>query len=198
MRIFAEELRRLGRPANPGDRLEYLIVEGKPDQLLGYRLRTPEIYLGRLNRDPPERIDYLYYLDHYMKNCIEQLFQTGYLKELEQIEQYRSDYAMEMVLQDLRNQELQSPVEYYTDQCVSLYRRDYEVIINLLLQSPWKDKVVMARRKYISGRNVFHVRKIAPITTIIKAIEKGLLQPVVQQMVSPEAYQRLFPLPVTE
>lgn len=93
MKILSDELRRIGKPANPGDRLSYLIVNsygvtGK--QLLGYKMRLPETYLERLESENPEFIDYYYYLEKKVMNCIEQLFSIAYKDELAQmLESYK-------------------------------------------------------------------------------------------------------------
>jgi len=87
MKVFADQLRKLGKQANPGDRLEYVIVDtGNPDDKLGMKMRLPEMYLESQQSDKPEHIDSLYYLEHVLMNPIDQLFQTGYKKELQAME----------------------------------------------------------------------------------------------------------------
>lgn len=105
MKVFSDELRRMGRPANPGDRLEYLIVKTKDelngeDVPLGKKMRaidmwdeTQEIFkngppkLGSTNINfsyvyEKEDIDVIYYLEHVYMNAIDQLFSIGYMNEL--------------------------------------------------------------------------------------------------------------------
>ena len=92
MKIFGDELTKLGKPATPGERLEYLVCMSDeemkhPDHFklkikLGYKMRLPETYLERLNTQEHEQIDYLYYMNKVMMNCVEQLWQIGYNKEI--------------------------------------------------------------------------------------------------------------------
>jgi len=79
MKVFSDELRRLGKPVNPGDRLEYVIVktqaelEGQ-DVVLGKKMRSIEAY----TESPDEPIDYVYYLEHVLMNPLDQLFSIGF------------------------------------------------------------------------------------------------------------------------
>lgn len=85
MKVFSDQLRKIGKPANPGDRLEYLIVSTpNPDEKIGLKMRLPETYLEQLSTPQEEKIDYLYYLEHMMINPIDQLFEVAYRKELEE------------------------------------------------------------------------------------------------------------------
>lgn len=106
MKIFSDELIRIGKPAAPGDRLEYVIVKShgiKGSQLLGYKMRLPKTYLERLESDTPEQIDYEYYMEKLLMNVIQkQLFQIGYNKELQALEEkYLSD-DQDKVLAEIR------------------------------------------------------------------------------------------------
>ena len=88
MKVFADQLRKLGKIVNPGDRLEYVVA--KTDNIgdkVGMKMRDSETYKDRRNTSTPEEIDYLYYLDHVMKNPIDQLFGIGYNKELREMGQ---------------------------------------------------------------------------------------------------------------
>lgn len=91
MKIFGDELKRIGKPHSAGDRIDHLIVDishndefdDSKKALLGYKLRIPESYLESLESDNPEKIDYLYYIEKILINCIEQLISIGYKNELE-------------------------------------------------------------------------------------------------------------------
>lgn len=98
MKVFSDELARMGHPVAAGDRLEYVIVEdpagpsGKTP--LGRRMRLIEMYEDSINYDeakdgprpddvyPVEKIDYLYYLSNGFQNPIDQLFSSGYIQEI--------------------------------------------------------------------------------------------------------------------
>lgn len=82
MRIFANELKKIGKIVSPNDRLEYLIVKGPENALLGYRMRLLEQYI----EDPSEQIDYYYYIENLLLNPVEQLFEIGFKDEINQLE----------------------------------------------------------------------------------------------------------------
>ena len=112
MKIFGDELRRLGKIINPGDRLDYVVV--KPDLYhlnggdvtkLGYKMRSPEIFDERLNGDHPESIDTDYYISHVLQNCVEQLFYIGYKKQIDEVIA-QNDYNDYMnIINDLSREE---------------------------------------------------------------------------------------------
>ncbi len=91
MKIYGDELRRLGKIVNPGDRLDYLIVNIDPHWMarythhLGYKMRLPEVYDERLETDHPESVDIMYYIENILQNCVEQIFYLGYKEELDEI-----------------------------------------------------------------------------------------------------------------
>lgn len=94
MKIFADELRKIGKPAQPGDRLEYVVVrpygtdpnqKAKDVLKLGYRMRLVSTFLERLESDKPEPIDVVYYIEKLLKNAVQQIFAIGYKKELDEI-----------------------------------------------------------------------------------------------------------------
>ena len=98
MKVFADEIRRSGKQANPGDRLEYVVVKGE-QKLLGYRMRLLESFMeqdddaAQQQTDHPEaapmvkeEIDHAYYIEKALMNPIEQLWQVGYKKELDRLE----------------------------------------------------------------------------------------------------------------
>jgi DNA polymerase elongation subunit (family B) len=104
IKVFADELRAMGKPANPGDRLEYVVVKSAAeklgvDVLLGKKMRSIEMYLESVANAgsnvgqgaqphapngqeegiyPPEDIDYEYYIGNVLMNPIDQLFEIGY------------------------------------------------------------------------------------------------------------------------
>lgn len=89
MKIFQDELSRMGHPVQAGDRLEYVVVEADKDVPLGRKLRLIEMYKDSLgfkeeNRPedvyPIEKIDYLYYLTNGLQNPLDQLFSIGYIE----------------------------------------------------------------------------------------------------------------------
>lgn len=85
MAVFAEELKKLGKPAQPGSRLDFLVVEGDKSELKGRRMRLPETYLERLGTEQEEKLDYMYYIDQ-LTNPIGQLLTIGYQDAVDKLE----------------------------------------------------------------------------------------------------------------
>lgn len=90
MKIFSDELARMGHPVAAGDRLEYVIIKDDPTIPLGRRMRLIEMYEDSMSYDeavdgprpddvyPVEEIDYMYYITNGLQNPIDQLFTAGY------------------------------------------------------------------------------------------------------------------------
>ena len=85
MAVFAEELKKLGKPALPGSRIEYLVVKDDNARLLGQRQRLPDTYVERLNTEEEEEIDYMYYIEKILMNPISQLLTIAYKKTIEKL-----------------------------------------------------------------------------------------------------------------
>lgn len=79
MKVFGDELRRLGRPAQPGTRLSYLVVKREGEKLLGKRMVLPEMYTESQSTDKQDVIDYQYYLGNMIQNHIDRLVSGGYV-----------------------------------------------------------------------------------------------------------------------
>jgi DNA polymerase elongation subunit (family B) len=77
MKIFSNELRKIGKPVLPGDRLQYLIIDNG-EELLGKKMILLEDYTD-------QKIDILYYLDKLVLKPLEQLFNIGYIKDLQKV-----------------------------------------------------------------------------------------------------------------
>lgn len=73
MKVFSEELARMGKPAQPGDRLSYVVIEKPEEKLLGKRMLTPELVL-----EFEAKIDYRYYLEKLLMLHIDQAISAGY------------------------------------------------------------------------------------------------------------------------
>ena len=194
MKIFGDELRRIGKPASPGDRLEYVIVKSfgiEGDQLLGYKMRLPETYIERLESDQPENIDAGYYLEKVLMNCVEQLWQVGYRPQLEEIERQNTFDSHMLILNELIARGYGQYVHHYYNSL----NQDPTATVAYMLQTDLKNKVIDARRKHVSGRHVFDTRVgKTPIKTIVNAIKKDRLEETIESLASPELFQRLYPL----
>ena len=85
MKVFADELRKAGKIVNPGDRLDFIITVDPNARLIGQRMKLLEQYYENLNTENAYKVDYIYYLTNALKNPINQLFEVGYKKEMEQL-----------------------------------------------------------------------------------------------------------------
>ena len=94
MNLFGRGLKEIGKPVEAGERLEYIIVKVSEEMAMeytqrdgkvyvGHKMRLPETFVERLESDTPEPIDAFYYVDHLLKNHVEQIFEVGYKKELQ-------------------------------------------------------------------------------------------------------------------
>jgi len=88
MKVFSDELKKAGKIVNPGDRLDFLIVEDPTATLLGHKMRLTEQYLERLNSPNPERIDYNYYIEKVLMNPINQLFEVGFKDDIAKLQHF--------------------------------------------------------------------------------------------------------------
>ena len=92
MKILTDELKNVGKPVAPGDRIKCIIVNGKDEKekkgkvLLGKKLRTLEWYNENNKNGIIEEIDYIYYVEKALMNSIDQLFYTGYIEYLDKME----------------------------------------------------------------------------------------------------------------
>jgi hypothetical protein len=82
MKVFSDRLQKTGKIVNPGDRLDFVIVEDKTATLLGHKMRLLEQYYDKLNTPEAEKIDYNYYIEKALMNPINQLFELGFKDEI--------------------------------------------------------------------------------------------------------------------
>jgi len=174
MKIFSDELSRIGKPATAGERLEYLVVNSKGvegKQLLGYKMRTPDTFLERVDTDEIEHIDYIYYLYNGIRNAIEkQLFQVGYIEELKALEeQYKKDDQVK-VIEELKRMG-------YGIQMLQLtykFEGDFEKVIKFLIE---KTKLKNITKKLVSK----HIRKYRRIVTRIHGKPIEMMSKLIKQ-----------------
>ena len=74
MKVFSDELAKLGHPVSPGDRLEFVYFQrdGSAEKV-GKRMMIPEIFLRE-----KYKLDYHYYLTNVIQKPIDQLLQVGF------------------------------------------------------------------------------------------------------------------------
>ena len=107
--IFAEVMKSLYRPVNPGERFPYVVVEDHQGRdKLGQKMRTIELFTeqwesaglkyGERVPDnfenenglyPPENIDSFYYISNVLMNPVDKLFEYGYLKIIDKYDDFK-------------------------------------------------------------------------------------------------------------
>jgi len=80
MKVFSDQLALSGRPAVPGERLEYIITRAPEGTKLGIRMKIPSDVKGDTNLTP----DSLYYI-HLIRKSIQRLIVTGHINEIKKI-----------------------------------------------------------------------------------------------------------------
>lgn len=83
MKQFADRLRREGKNIIPGDRLDYLIIEDKSLKKVGDRMILLEKYEQNIETKDRMWYDRDYYATNVLQNCIEQLYQVRFGKEIQ-------------------------------------------------------------------------------------------------------------------
>jgi len=198
LKIFAEQLKVAGLGCSPGDRISYLVCEG--DSLLGYRLKSDEMYINNLQAGQPDKIDYRYYLENLFIKSFEQLWSVGYRKELNELEKQYEHTDRLAVISDIFYESKKDKGEGIK-QVWNQFNGDVNKII------PWLEdvnnhkylhnKYIKARQKLISGRNVFKARITkTPVKMLLKAVDMGndKLEEYAKVVLSKEDYNELFPL----
>jgi len=173
MKVFSDELCKIGKPAAPGDRLEYVIVKShgiKDKQLLGYKMRLPSTYLERLESDTPEPIDYEYYMEKALMNCIQkQLFQVGYKKELKELEERYMNVDQMKILNELRKKGYGVVV----DQLMTKFCYNKEAVIKYLLNTELK--------KIVNPLVTYHLKKRGRAMTRVDGEPIKMMLKLIQQ-----------------
>lgn len=194
MNIFGGEIKKLGIPASPGDRLSYLITK-TDDKLLGMRLRLEETYAIKVGTADEDRIDYDYYLENLMTKNLEQLFYVGYRAELEKLEnKYKNDDKIAII----QTMFLQSKDNgSYITNLWNYMNGNIDSVIDYL-SSPdgnytQHNKFIKARQTAVSGRAVFNPRITrSPLKFLLKAIKMDKLNEYAKVVLLPQDYDELF------
>jgi hypothetical protein len=88
MKVFSDELRKKNKIVNPGDRLEFLVIENKEANLVGQKMVLLSDYEEMLNTSTPYVLDFKHYIEKVLINPIDQLISIGfqhYLTKLQDI-----------------------------------------------------------------------------------------------------------------
>ncbi len=155
MKIFKDEMAKIGHPLVPGERIQYVICKTfgiDETQKLGYKMRTPEVYKNKLCTETPDKLDYTYYLEKKIMNSIEkQLFQIGYKDELKELEEKFLEVDRGRVLRDLRKQ----GYDHIVDELMRKYDNDKEDVIEHLMDPVKIGKLL----KIVKPLYRFHIKR---------------------------------------
>uniref|UniRef100_A0A6C0BKR3 DNA-directed DNA polymerase n=1 Tax=viral metagenome TaxID=1070528 RepID=A0A6C0BKR3_9ZZZZ len=151
MKVFADELTRIGRPAQPGDRLQYLIVhDSQGREKVGQKMRIPETYSERLGTEAEEKIDYNYYTEKALMKPIEQMINVAYQQQLDGAMQYYKQ-------KDIRRLFMYIYYVYNHQQLIqyalAASNNDYEQAVQIVLANPphrFKTKYDELRKRFIT------------------------------------------------
>jgi DNA polymerase elongation subunit (family B) len=178
MALFANEMQKTGNPLVPGDRITYLVIKNgddiKDESKLGMKMRTSDVYLERSESGKPEHIDYMYYLEKTVKNGIEkQLYQVGYKKELDELEnkylemdQNKLFYALGKKITNLdKNPEIQKMrIQGYNQLLLKLFAQfdnDKSKVIDHLLEDDSFKKIIKPLYSFIIKRRKGRGRRLS-------------------------------------
>lgn len=85
VKIFADYLKREGKIVNPGDRLDYVVVDLPGVPKTSNRMRLYDQYMDSQSTDNKYQIDINYYIEKALMKPIDQLFQVGYIDITEKL-----------------------------------------------------------------------------------------------------------------
>ena len=87
LKIFVDELKRLGHPVQGGERIDYVFVKCSDEfrnSKQGFKMRLSDMYWQGCETEPLDRI---HYVEKIMKNSVEQIFYLGYKKTIDDSEE---------------------------------------------------------------------------------------------------------------
>jgi len=139
MKVFSEELKRRGRPAEPGSKLKYLVVRGETN--LGQRMRLPEQYYEVIGTPDQETLDYLYYVENG-QNIIDRIFGIAYHDILKFKRSKRIEVGAAKILRILSERGYEEHVDtaryYYVEDTGNRFITEVDLVI-------WITKQVIKR-----------------------------------------------------
>ena len=192
MAVFANEMQKSGNPLVPGDRITYLIVrngdadEIKDETKTGEKMKLPEMFLERAESDNPYHVDYIYYLERVMVNCIQrQLWNVGYGKILDELEKKYKDndqnkflFELGMKLIEKDNDEMKAiKVRGFNELLLRLFQQfenDKDKVVQYLLEDDTFKKIAKPLYSYYVKRRKGRQRRLStridrePIMMIVR------------------------------
>lgn len=78
MKVFADNLRAIGRPPQPGDRLQYIVYKKPDEKLLGNRMMLASLYREWLGTENEIKLDLVYYVEKVLRNAADRAVSVAY------------------------------------------------------------------------------------------------------------------------
>jgi DNA polymerase elongation subunit (family B) len=134
MKTFADELRRVGRPCQPGERLEYIVCDIPEKEKVGQRMKTAEMIIENIDSGTPDKIDYSYYIEKQLLNPLDQLFSIGYGEKLKEINDYYGEGKIGFKPQRGKFISISTPIKLI----IKMMKEGYEI----KTIKPWFENVI--------------------------------------------------------
>lgn len=167
MKIFSDEMKKLGTPVKVGDRVEYVVVkiedEKKEKVLLGRKMRPIDSY------DQKEPIDVKYYIDNILTKRIEQLWELGYSEEIKKIVA-RNDRKQkyEIVIYLFQYENLRENIQ----NILNSYNNNLDKTIEHIETSDMKRKLLEAKKEVQKTDRILYSLNYNIIKTLVKALDR--------------------------
>ena len=190
MKVFSDDLKKAGKIVNPGDRLDFVIVEDPTATLLGHKMKLSEQYLERLNTPNPERIDYNYYIEKVLMNPINQLFEVGFKDIIAQLQHvsYRPTNRHKTIYLDRPVQIILKMRERGYDLMKFKEAVQYNVMklkgVNRLVLNVVDPKVIIPQVPIPQANISLTLNVISPTTPTIPHMVNGPITPTIPHMVN--------------
>jgi hypothetical protein len=188
MKVFSEELQKLGKPAQPGDRLEYVLVKPKIyNKLSGMRMRDPETYFSRIDTESEEKIDVEYYIENLLMKCIEKYWMIAYKDD---IIRHMREYELKLrtnIIKKIYNEH--ENFAKYINKWKSANYNDINKVYNIMTSSPLVTKIDEYRPKRGEGIHITN----RPIQTLLFHHRNGTLKKAVKILATKTTFEKLYP-----
>lgn len=86
MKVFSDVLSSLGTPAQPGERLPYVIYENPQASNMGQRMMLLDRYLSLQDDPNPPKIDYIYYVEKILTLPVDQLINAAFSEDIKKLD----------------------------------------------------------------------------------------------------------------
>lgn len=162
MKLFAEEMVKSGKPPVAGERLDFLIVEDRYGRTKkGHKMRLPSMFRENVENGEPEPVDVHYYLTNVLQGTVDSLFNIGYRRDLN---------ALEEKYQQEEDSRFWKRYSNFLRQCCNAKEGRYTNVVNDALENDSAEEVIQYLRFSAPGRSIFDgIAKKTLKSTVINA-----------------------------